>query len=536
MTTESHSSLMFLAGGMAIFMYGMKIASDYLQKLAANKTRSLMAKLSEKRILAVLVGVALTALLQSSGAVTSMLVGLGTAKVISLPQVMGVIVGTAIGSTLTVQLISFNISQYGLGIFFFSFMVFLLQTKRVIKNIAAVFMGFGLIFFGLELMAYGTIVFKSNPLLIEQIRHLSENPLLAIIVTSAFTAFIHSSSAVIGLAMSLAMGQVITVMDAMYWVYGANIGTTSTALMAAINANYIGKQVAWAHFFYKVGSVLIMYFATEPFVSFVCGASPNYARCIANLHTFFNVISAVMFFPFINVGSRAMEKLIPKSAGDQEFSTKFIHSETYNTPALALAHAQREILRMGDIVLSMVRDSMDLFKGENPELVDSIRERDNQVDLLNREIKLFLVKFETGSTVGVAKNVLQMIDFCSDIEAAADVVDKGICELSRKKQALKLDFSPQGWTELCDFHKTVVEIVSLSLSAAHLNDAELAKQVIEKKRKLRVKEKELRESHLFRLNQGLKESINTSSIHMDLLSELRHCVSLIVNHAYNLNH
>lgn len=528
----SHSSLILLLGGMALFMYGMTLASEHLQKLAANKVRTLLSKLSERRFLAVMVGVGLTALLQSSGAVTSMLVGLGTARVISLPQVMGVILGAAVGSTLTVQLISFNLSQYGLGFFFFSFMIYFLQQKRVVKHLAAVGMGFGLIFFGLELMAEGTKVFKTSEILLDQITSLSQQPLLAVALTALFTAFIHSSAAVIGLAMSLATAQVITVQDAMFWVYGANIGTTSTALMAALGSNYIGKQVAWAHFFYKVGSVIIFYPFTYFFVEIVLGASADYSRGIANLHTIFNVVSALIFLPFIDIGSRYMQKIIQKSPQDEEFSTQFLKTESYNSSALAMAHAQREMLRMGDIVLGMVRDSIDLFKGDNPELQESIKERDNQVDLLNREIKLFLVKSDGGQ--GLAKNVLKMIDFCSDLESAADVIDKGVSELARKKQALKLEFSQQGWQEICQFHSLVVEIITLSLSAAHMQDKQLAQQVIEKKRYLKQLERELRESHLTRLNQGLRESLNTSSIHLDLLSDWRHVVGLIVNHAYNV--
>lgn len=534
MTTQTHSSLIFLVGGMALFMYGMALASDHLQRLAANKIRTLLSKLSERKILAILVGVGLTALLQSSGAVTSMLVGLGTARVISLTQVMGVIIGTAIGSTFTVQLISFNLSQYGLAIFFFSFMIYFLQQKRIVKNIAAVVMGFGLIFFGLELVSLGTEVFKTNPLFLEQIQHLSATPLAAIAVAALFTAFIQSSAAVIGLVMSLAQADIITVHDGMYWVYGANIGTTSVALIAALGSNYIGKQVAWSHFFYKVGSVILFYFITGPYVEFICGSSPDHARGIANLHTFFNVISALIFLPFIEFGSRGMEALIRKSASEEDFTTQFLKNDSYNTPALALAHSQREILRMGDIVLSMVRDSIDLFRGDDPELEESMRERDNQVDLLNREIKLFLVKFESGTTQGIAKNVLNMIDFCSDIETAADVIEKNVMELAQKKQALKLEFSNQGWSEICNFHRLVVEIATMSLSASHLHDPDLAKKVIERKRELKKLEKDLRESHLSRLNQGLRESLNTSSIHLDLLSDWRHFVGLIVNHAYNI--
>lgn len=533
MEVFSHSSLILLLGGMAMFMFGMTLASDYLQKLAANNVRVLLAKLSESRVLAVLTGVGLTILLQSSGAVTSMLVGLGTAKVISLQQVMGVIVGTAIGSTLTVQLISFHLQDYGLGAFFFAFMIYFLTSKRVLKNVAGVGMGFGLMFFGLELMGYGTQIFKSSPMLIEIITDLSKNPLILVAVTALFTGFIHSSAAVIGLAMSLAQADLISLNDSMYWVYGANIGTTSTALMAAVGSNYIGRQVAWAHFFYKIGSVVAFYFFTDFFVALIDGFGGTMARDVANAHTIFNMVSALLFFPFINIGADKIQQLIKRQASEEDFTTKYLKTETYNTPGLGLAHAQREILRMGDIVLSMIRDSLELFKGENPELQESIRERDNQVDLLNREIKLYLVNFQNTSG-GLGKNILRLIELCTDLEAAADVIDGGVLELARKKQALKLEFSPQGWQELCDFHSTVIEIVTMSLSAAHLQDPELATRAISKKRELRKKERELRESHLTRLNQGLRESINTSSIHLDLLSDYRQIVSQVVNHAYSV--
>jgi phosphate:Na+ symporter len=412
-------------------------------------------------------------------------------------------------------------------------MIFFLTQKRILKNCAGVGMGFGLMFFGLELMGYGTQVFKSSPMLIEMITDLGRNPLLAVALTALFTGFIHSSAAVIGLAMSLAQADLISLQDSMYWVYGANIGTTSTALMAAIGSNYIGRQVAWAHFFYKVGSVVVFYFFTDYFVQSIAGFGNSNSRDVANAHTIFNFVSAILFFPFINMGADKIQKLIKKQASEEDFSTKYLKTNTYNSPTLGLAHAQREILRMGDIVLSMVRDSLELFKGDNPDLQDSIRERDNQVDLLNREIKLYLVNFQNSAN-GLGKNVLRMIELCTDLEAAADVIDGGVLELARKKQALKLEFSNQGWSELCDFHSTVVEIVTMSLSAAHLQDAGLAKQAIAKKRELRIKERELRESHLSRLNQGLRESINTSSIHLDLLTDYRQIVSQIVNHAYSV--
>jgi phosphate:Na+ symporter len=188
---------------------------------------------------------------------------------------------------------------------------------------------------------------------------------------------------------------------------------------------------------------------------------------------------------------------------------------------------------MGDIVISMVKDSVDLFRAEDPELIESIRVRDNQVDLLQREIKLFLAKISNQGELG--QETIKLISYVSDLEGAGDVIDNGIMELARKKHALKIEFSEEGWAEIQAMHKMVMEISSLSLTCFHLQDRELANRVIVKKRELRKLERQLKESHIERLKKGMRETINTSSIHMDLLSDFRRITGLLVNHAYNIS-
>ncbi|MFN7455151.1 MAG: Na/Pi cotransporter family protein [Pseudobdellovibrionaceae bacterium] len=527
-----NSYFVILLGGVAFFMYGMTMASQALEKLMASRISLLLNKVSSSNVLAIVVGISLTTVLQSSGAVTSMLVGLGSAKVISLSQVMGVIIGTAIGSTLTVQLISFNLSHYALPTLIVFFTVYFLAKKSGIKNFALVFMGFSFLFLGLGLISAAANHYAQVPRFQEFLITLKSNPHLSLLISMVFCAFVHSSAATIGVAMGLAQAGAISLNDAMFWVYGANIGTTSTALIAAVGSNHVGKQVAWAHFFYKTLSVAI--FLIEPlhnyFVKFVGQFETTIYRSIANGHLIFNIASAALFFPFINPASRLIEKMFPKDPKD-DFTAEYLSMNNYQSTALAVSYAQREILRTADIVLSMIRDSVKLFETADPSLIESIKDRDNKVDYLYRETKMFLLDHANKSQSVVHQNVMYMIMFLSDLERAADSIDINITTLAIKKNALKLEFSADGWKEILEMHAQVIKVAQMAISA--YTQREMCEETIQLKRELAKMEINLRENHIGRLNKGMRESINTSSIHLDLLSEYKRIAGLLCSHAYS---
>ena len=524
-----NSYIIILLAGVSFFLYGSTMASSALEKLMASRITTLMNRLSKSRFLSIGVGVGLTTILQSSGAVTSMLVGLGTAKVIQLPQVMGVIIGTAIGSTLTVQLISFDLSGIALPLFILGFTTFFISQKNTIKNLATVVMGFSMIFLGLKMISVSSHYFAGQEFLSDFFKMFRDNSFYSFLAAMIFCAFVHSSAVTIGLAMSLCAAGVISNHDAMLWVFGANIGTTSTALFAAAGSNYIGKQVAWAHFFYKIMSVLIFYPLTKYFLEFSESMNATTTRMIANGHLALNIVSAIVFFPFINKGAELIEKLFPKSVGD-EFGADYLALNNYQNSALAVSYAQREIMRTADIVIGMVKDSVLLFEAEDPGLVQSIKDRDNQVDFLYRETKMFLLNHANQSTSLVHQNIMNMIMFISDLERAADSIDINIRTLAIKKHALKLEFSAEGWAEIKAMHSQVVKVASMGINA--YDNSEMCVVAIQLKRELTKIEISYRENHISRLNRGLRESINTSSIHLDLLSEYRRIASLLCNHAY----
>lgn len=524
-----NSNFIILIAGIAFFLYGSQLASQSLEKLLASRITSLMNKLSKSRFLSIGVGVGLTTILQSSGAVTSMLVGLGTARVIQLPQVMGVIIGTAIGSTLTVQLISLNLSVYSLPLFIIGFASVFASNKPTIRNLGMVLMGFAMLFLGLKMISDSAHYFSQLEILAEFFHVLKNNSFYSFLVAVIFCAIAHSSAVTIGLAMSLCAAGVISNFDAIIWVYGANIGTTSIALSAAAGSNYIGKQIAWAHFFYKVLSVMIFYPFTQYLINFLGQYDSTPARLIANAHLLLNIASAVIFYPFINKAATLIEKLFPKSSAD-EFGAEYLALNNYQNSALAISYAQREIMRTADIVVSMIKDSVVLFEDEDPGLVQSIKDRDNQVDFLYRETKMFLLDHANKGSSVVHQNIMNMIMFISDLERAADSIDINIRTLAIKKHALKLVFSEEGWNEIKAMHAQVVKVASMGINA--YDNTQMCELAIQLKRDLAKLEISFRENHISRLNRGLRESINTSSIHLDLLSEYKRIASLLCNHAY----
>jgi phosphate:Na+ symporter len=524
-----NSYFVILISGVAIFLYGMSMSSHSLEKLMANKITGLMHRLSESKFLSIVVGVSMTTLLQSSGAVTSMLVGLGSARVITLRQVMGVIIGTAIGSTLTVQLISLDLGQYALPLFAVAFAFYFRAKKPIFKNIAMVFMGFGMLFLGLKFISISAHHFAELDMMKDTFRNLRENPGYSLMISMVFCMFVQSSAVTIGIAMSLASVGAISTYDAMLWVYGANIGTTSTALIAAAGSNYIGKQVAWAHFFYKALSVLFFYPFTNIFIELLESFDTSASRMTANGHLMFNIISAIFFFPFINKAAALIERMFPQNPEDT-FGTQFVNLNNYQSSALAVSYAHREIMRTADIVRSMIEDSIKLFETADPVLIQSIKERDNKVDFLYRETKMFLLDHANKSSTVVHQNIMSMIMFISDLERAADAIDINVLALAIKKNALHLEFSDEGLSEIKALHEQVVMVAQMAINSYQTK--ELCPDAIQMKREVAKLEITLRENHIGRLNRGMRDSINTSSIHLDLLSEYRRIASLLCNHAY----
>lgn len=518
--------------GIAFFVYGINVASENLQKLAAERIRNMLATLSRQPVWALLFGMSLTLILQSSGAVISMLVSLGSARVISLPQVMGLILGSTIGSTFTIQILSFDVARFGLGIFASAFILYFLSRRRAFKQSFGALMGIGICLWGLELIRFSTAGLEQLGAYTSVFQTLKEHPFYVVGIAAALTAAVQSSAVTIGLAMTLAGHGVIETADSVYWIFGANIGTTATAIIASTGSNYVGRQIAWAHFFYKVMGVALFFPFAPKLVQLIAMGSP--LRDVANINTVYNLAAALVFYPGIGYGARWIERLFPPSDAEKEYTVRYLSKEDWHSPSIAMAHAERELLRMADVVVTMVDDSLTLFRKVDPDFANSMRTRDDQVDLLARELNLYMARSLESAPISYQHQMMSLMNFTADLEGAADVVNNQLMKLAAKKHHLRVDFSADGWQELEEMAAAVSQVVNMSIVCYQRQDIELAEKIVFHKRNVRRLEKRMRESHMARLVKGTPESVNTSSIHLDVLSEYRRIVGLISNHVYSL--
>jgi len=509
-------------GGMALLLYGIRLSGEALQRATDARLRHLLTGLSRNRFMAVVSGVIVTGLLQSSSATTIMLIGFVSAGLMTFRQTLGVILGADIGTTLTVQLIAFKITDYALLLVGLGFTTMLVAGRRVLKDVGQAVLGLGLTFLGLKVILEGSAPLTANPLASQILSALTDNTLLAVIVAAAFSAFT-SSAATIGLALVLAQHGLLTLHGAVAIVLGANVGTCATALMAAIGASAEAKRVAVAHIAFKVLGVALVLPFIGPFTALVASTATDSARQIANAHTLFNVGMSLAFLPFAPLAARAIEALVADDeVGENPFKTRYLDERSLDQPSLALGQATREALRMADVAQGMFRDVAPVFGRDNQELLENVEQRDDQLDFLEREIKLFLARL-SRETVGpeLSRREIGLISFIGNLENIGDIIDKNLMELARKKLYQGRRFSDAGWAEILEFHGMVSKNLETAIAAFAANDRTLAQHVLDQRPFTRQRERELRESHLGRLRAGLAESLETSEIHLDILTNLK---------------
>jgi phosphate:Na+ symporter len=315
-------------------------------------------------------------------------------------------------------------------------------------------------------------------------------------------------------------------------VLGANIGTTITPIIAAAGQPAAGKRVAFAHALFKLVGVAALLPFIGWFTRLAAASAPDVARQIANAHSLFNVFTAFAFLPFVGVGARLVSRFYQPDGEQARFGPRYLDPRAIESPALAFGNAQREFLRMADIVADMVKDCIRCFEPDGVDLAADIEARDDKVDILNREIRFYLARLgQEAMTRDQADRQMELISLSNDVENVGDLVNRNLLALARKKVSHGLAFSRDGWGEIRDFHAKVCENFDLALVAFSSSDEEIARKVLRHREKLVEIEAELKEQHIGRLNQGLRESLETSSMHLDLLAYLRRINGYVGNMA-----
>lgn len=515
--------LLGLFGGMALLLYGIQLVGEALRRAAGGRLRHLLTGLARNRLTALASGATVTALIQSSSATTVMLIGFVSAGLMRFRQTLGVILGADIGTTVTVQVLAFRITDYALLLVGAGFVTVFASRRRVVKDTGQAVLGFGLIFLGLKLVLDGVAPLKANPLATDLLAAVAGSPAVAVVVAAAFSALVHSSAAAIGLVLALATEGLLDLDGAVAIVVGANIGTCVTALTAAIGTTAEAKRVAVAHIAFKVLGAALVLPVVGPFTALVAATAADAGRQIANAHTLFNLGISLVFLPFAPAAARLIETLVPdEDTGENPFKTRYLDARALDQPALALGQATREALRMADVVQGMLRDVPTVFASDNQELLEDIERRDDQVDFLEREIKLFLTRLQREAMgADLSQKEIGLISVIGNLENIGDIIDKNLMELGRKKLYQGRRFSTAGWTEILEFHAVVAKNFERAIAAFAANDRTLAQEVLDQRPVIRQRERELRQSHLDRLRAGLAESLETSEIHLDILTNLK---------------
>jgi phosphate:Na+ symporter len=533
---EIERVLLELAGGVSLLRYGLHLAGEGLQALAGARLRYALASLTRNRVTGLGAGALITAILQSSSATTVMLVGFTGSGLLTLRQAVAVLLGADVGTTATVQLLAFPVTDYALGVIVIGFLLFFFSRRQRTKTLGTAVLGFGLIFLGLRLIASGAEPLLGVPMVGQAFIALGDHPVLGIAISAALTAMLHSSAATIGIALGLSAQGLLTLHGALPIILGANIGTCAPALISSLGGVPEAKRVALAHALFKVGGVVLVYPVLPLFERWVEMSASSLTHQIANAHTLFNLGLAVVFLPFTVPFAAFVARLVKERPRADEWARpKYLDPHVLDVPSLALSQATRETLRMADLVHEMVRDTIKAFADGDQELVESIERKEDWVDALNREIKLYITKLsEKSLTKEQLDREMVLLAVINDLENIGDIVDKNLMELAKKKLYKDLRFSDNGVREMIELHALVEKNFERVIAAFASQDAEVAKQVIEEKARISHKERQLKQAHIHRLHAGLPESIETSAIHLDVLTNLKRINSHVTNIAYPL--
>ena len=496
------SILLGVFGGLGLFIYGMKLMSEGLQKAAGNKLRRMIELLTFNRYIALVTGVIVTMLVQSSSTTTVMVVGFANAGLMSLNQAIGTILGARIGTTVTAQIIAFNISDAALPIVGAGVVMAFFVKKRSYRNIGQAVLGFGLLFLGLSTMGGSLSGLRDNPAFIELLSTFGQYSLLGVIAGALFTAVIQSSSASTGVIIVLSMEGILGLDAALALALGTCIGTSVTALLASIGTNLAARRVAVAHVLFNTLGAMIFVWFLEPITSMISLTSTEVARQIAWGHTFFAVASTAIYLPFIPLFTRFIKLVIPGEETDTEMGPKYLDRRLLRTPSMALGAAKKEIERMGLLATEMLENSLAILFKNNPDLIKVVERKEVIVDELESGIAVYLAELSQQSiTVGQGRELANYYHAINDLERIGDHA-LNIAQLCEERVDRKLVFSDQAFKEIQQMYEQTIKISNKAITAFQTTDFSLAREVIRDDREIDRLEKKLRDSHISRVKEG----------------------------------
>ena len=553
MNIEYISSLFEFAGGIGMFLYGMNTMADGMQRSAGGKMKKLLGYLTSNRLLAIIVGAVITAIIQSSGATTVMVVGFVNAGLMTLVQAVGVIMGANIGTTITAWIVSLgqlgdaakvmNPSFYapfliGIGAF-----VILFSKKDKVKNAGEIIVGIGLLFEGLTFMSSSIAPYTDAPIFSQAFQIVGSNPFLGILIGIIVTAVLQSSSASVGILQTLALNGVVTTYAAIYITLGQNIGSCVTALISSAGTTRTAKRAACMHILFNIAGALL--FGTVGFILFSIYpalAAHNITSVeISVFHTFFNITCTLVMFPFANLLVKISGLIVRENEKQDDFAeleakdavaaeiARHFDSRLLGQPSVAVETAKNEVIAMGNLALDNIKYAAEATQKNDQTMVDKVYEIEHKVDLYEKYLTDFLIKVNNLSITQeqhlLVKNLFHAI---IDIERVSDHAEN-IAELAKYKIEHQIIFSEKGTQELNQLWDKVVHCFEEAVKARGTGSRQAIQNVLRIEDEVDDLEEELRNKHIERLSAGLCIPSN-GVVFLDILSNLER----MSDHANNI--
>jgi phosphate:Na+ symporter len=528
--------LLDLMGGVALLLWGLHMVQTGILRAFGPDLRHFLSKALGNRFAAFGAGLALTALLQSSTATALMTSAFTADGTLGLVPALALMLGANVGTTLIVQVLSFNIAAAAPALFVFGLVAFRGGARSRIKDLGRVSIGLGLMLLALHILVDTLAPAETAPGARALFTAITNNPDLCIIVAAGLTWAAHSSVATMLLIMSLAYSNFITPVAALALVLGANVGSAINPVLAGGRTGDLASyRLPLGNFLSRtIGVVLVAPFLpriAQTFQAF----QPDAAKMTAEFHIAFNVMLALGLIGTLDGVAWLLERLLPASSSVADpWAPRHLDEAALDTPSLALADAARETLRMGDFVEVMLRGVMTALINGDRALVNEVSRMDNAVDRLDEAIKIYVTKLTRGSLdEPEGRRAMEIVSFAINLEHIGDIIDKNLSELAAKKIKHKLQFSSDGAAELTSFHKRVLESLRIAFGIFMSGDVIAARKLIAEKTELRNAERAAADRHLERLREGRPETLETTSLHLDVLRDLKRIHSHICSVAYS---
>lgn len=523
-----------LLGGLAIFIYGMNMMSECLQKAAGEKMRSILALLTKNPVMGVLAGALTTAVLQSSSATTVMAIGFVSAGFMNLPQAISIIIGANIGTTMTAQIIAFKLSDYIYAIIFAGFIISFLVKSEKVKNIGQTIFAFGLLFLGIETMGSVMKPLADSPVFTEMIARVSDVPILGVAVGTLMTLVVQSSSATVAVLQNFAsqagpdgVTSVIGLAGAIPILFGDNIGTTITAVLASIGQTKDAKRTAVAHCVFNISGTFLFIWFVGPFAKFIQMISPKgpeievISRQIANAHTVFNCVMTLIWVPLIWLMVKIVMRIIPDGRKEQYSLSEplYLDEKLIGQPTAALQLVAKEVLHCSEIVRDMIRQTREALKNEEKKEIEDVYCKLDAVKSLHARITQYLTDlFASGSL-----NEEQASQSAGIMYVLSDVDRMGILcgEVAggiKEKMEKKYKYSKEAMKDLGKSLELIETMYSEVLEAIVSGKLEHAKELVKKREKIMELDISMRKAHMSRVSKGKCDASLTAPFNSILYS------------------